>query len=128
MRIKLDENLPSQLVPVLTELGHDVDTVPSEGITGKDDAVVWQAAQASQRFLITQDLDFSDVRHYAPGTHHGLLLVRLPEPGRTALLERVATLFQVEDVKSWGGCIVTATPHKVRVRRPPSDNVADRPC
>jgi predicted nuclease of predicted toxin-antitoxin system len=63
MRIKLDENLPSQLVPVLTELGHDVDTVPSEGITGKDDAVVWQAAQASQRFVITQNLDFSDVRN-----------------------------------------------------------------
>ena len=29
MRIKLDENLPAQLVTVLTELGHDVDTVAS---------------------------------------------------------------------------------------------------
>jgi len=47
MRIKLDENLPVRLVPVLTELGHDVDTVPSERIAGKDDAVVWQAAHAS---------------------------------------------------------------------------------
>jgi predicted nuclease of predicted toxin-antitoxin system len=125
MRIKLDENLPSQLVPVLTELGHDVDTVPSEGITGKDDAIVWHAAQACQRFLITQDLDFSDVRKYTPGTHHGLLLVRLPEPGRTALLERISTLFQVEDVKTWGGCIIIATPHKVRVRRPPSEPIGE---
>jgi Domain of unknown function (DUF5615) len=51
---------------------------------------VWQAAQEGRRFLITQDLDFSDVRRYAPGTHHGLLLVRLPQPGRTALFERIA--------------------------------------
>lgn len=45
MRIKLDENRPTRLVSVLSELGHDVDTVPSERIAGKDDAVVWQAAQ-----------------------------------------------------------------------------------
>jgi predicted nuclease of predicted toxin-antitoxin system len=123
MRIKLDENLPFRLVSVLTELGHDVDTVPSERIAGKDDAVVWQASQAGQRFLVTQDLDFSDVRKYTPGTHHGLLLVRLPQPGRAALFEKIATLFQVEDVENWGGCMVTATPHKVRVRRPVSDTV-----
>jgi hypothetical protein len=120
MRVKLDENLPARLVSVLSELGHDVDTVPSEGIAGSDDAVVWQAAQAGRRFLVTQDLDFSDVRKYTPGTHHGLLLVRLPEPGRAALFERVAAIFRTESVDTWGGCMVTATPHKVRVRRPPS--------
>jgi predicted nuclease of predicted toxin-antitoxin system len=120
MRIKLDENLPTRLVAVLAELGHDVDTVPSEHIAGRNDAVVWQAAQAGQRFLVTQDLDFSDIRKYTPGTHHGLLLVRLPQPGRTALFERIATLFEVEDVDSWHGCLITATPHKVRVRRPAS--------
>jgi predicted nuclease of predicted toxin-antitoxin system len=118
MRIKLDENLPTRLVSVLAELGHDVDTVPSEHIAGRNDAVVWQAAQAGRRFLVTQDLDFSDTRTYSPGTHHGLLLVRLPQPGRTALFERIATLFRVEDVDNWAGCLVTATPNKVRVRRP----------
>ncbi len=43
MRIKLDENLPHRLVPLLTELGHRVDTVPDEGLAGENDAVVWQA-------------------------------------------------------------------------------------
>ena len=125
MRTKLDENLPTRLVSVLAQLGHDVDTVPSERIAGKDDAVVWQAAQAERRFLVTQDLDFSDIRKYTPGTHHGLLLVRLPQPGRTALFERIATLFEVEDVESWGGCLITATPHKMRVRRPASDTAGE---
>jgi predicted nuclease of predicted toxin-antitoxin system len=121
MRIKLDENLPTRLVSVLADLGHDVDTVPTERIAGTDDAVVWQAAQACHRFLVTQDLDFSDIRKYTPGTHHGLLLVRLPQPGRTALFERIVALFQIENVESWDGCLVIATPNKVRVRRPASD-------
>jgi hypothetical protein len=70
------------------------------------------------RFLITQDLDFSDVRRYIPGTHAGLLLVRLAQPGRDALLARVAMLFATEPVDQWRSCLVVATDHKVRVKRP----------
>jgi predicted nuclease of predicted toxin-antitoxin system len=44
MRIKLDENLPAVLVDVLAEFGHDAETSPSEGLTGKKDAEVWEAA------------------------------------------------------------------------------------
>ena len=73
MKIKLDENLPDRLVSVLTGFAHDVDTVRGEQLTGRADADVWSAAQAAQRFLITQDLDFYDVRRYTPGTHAGLL-------------------------------------------------------
>ena len=118
MRIKLDENIPLRLSDILSNLGHQVDTVPQEGLTGRDDPEVWEAAQQSERFLITQDLDFSDVHQFLPGTHFGLLLVRLKEPGRGALTEMVHTIFQTEDVESWKRCFVIATKHKIRVRRP----------
>jgi Domain of unknown function (DUF5615) len=67
VKIKLDENLPARLVPALTTLGHDVDTVYAERLTGRGDPQVWSAAQAAQRFLITQDLDFGVVvnAHFA---------------------------------------------------------------
>ncbi|WP_436611369.1 DUF5615 family PIN-like protein [Sorangium sp. So ce1024] len=68
MRIKLDENLPSSLVEALAQLGHDVDSVPQERLQGSSDPDIWAAAQAEGRFLVTQDLDFSDVRQFAPGT------------------------------------------------------------
>jgi predicted nuclease of predicted toxin-antitoxin system len=118
VKIKLDENLPHTLVGLLSQLGHDVDTVPNEGLAGKDDVEVWTATQAAGRFLITQDLDFSDERKYTPGTHEGVLLVRLPQPGRVALTERILALFRSEDIESWSGCVVSATPTKVRIRRP----------
>ncbi len=40
---------------------------------------------------------------YAPGTHAGLLLVRLLRPDRNALFERDSTVFQTENVEKWTG-------------------------
>ena len=117
MKIKLDENLPERLATVLTRLGHDVDTVYAERLNGRVDADVWNGTQTAERFLITQDLDFSDMRRYVPGTHAGLLLVRLARPGRSALLERVSQVFETEKVEDWAGCLVVVTDRKVRVRR-----------
>ena len=119
MKIKLDENLPEALVPVLAAFGHDTDTVPQEGINGQADETVWDAAQQAGRFLITQDLDFSNSQKFVPGTHHGILLLRLRDPGRLALLQVVEMLFQTEPVESWSGCLVVATERKLRVLRPP---------
>lgn len=119
MNIKLDENLPEALVSVLAELGHDTDTVPLENLTGQDDETVWDAAQQAGRFLITQDLDFSNSQKFVQGTHHGILLLRLREPGRLALLRVVELLFRTETVEGWHGCLVVATERKLRVVRPP---------
>ncbi len=49
MKFKLDENLPIDLARVLSELGHDVDTVPQEALTGRPDSVVWACAQEAKR-------------------------------------------------------------------------------
>jgi predicted nuclease of predicted toxin-antitoxin system len=120
MKIKIDENLPESLLPALRTLGHDADNVRSEGIEGQDDDVVWRAAQGEDRFLVTQDLDFSDVRTFAPGTHAGLLLVRLPSAGREELVRVLGELFRDSDVESWRGCFAVLSPHKLRIHRPPA--------
>ena len=118
MNITLDEHVPERLVSVPGDFGHEVDTVRAEQLSSRDDAAIWSVAQSVGCFLITQDLDFSDVRRYTPGTHAGLLLMRLAKPGRDALLERVSMLFATESVDEWRGCLVVATDRKVRVKRP----------
>ena len=118
MKIKLDENLPLRLAGVLKEFGHDVRTVHDEQLVGRADAEIWRAAQAESRFLITQDLDFSDSRAFAPGTHHGILLIRLHAPNRKNLVDRAAEIFQTEDIGQWDRCFVIATERKIRVVRP----------
>jgi len=118
LKIKLDENLPAGLVAALAGVGHDVHTVADEGLVGEPDDVVWKACLVERRFLITQDLDFSDIRRFEPGTHPGILVLRLARPGRRALSERVLRLFESEPVDEWLGCFVVATDRKLRVRRP----------
>lgn len=93
MKIKLDENIPSDL-----KMAGDVDTVEQEGLAGRDDATVWRAAQSEGRFLVTQDLDFSDLRRFQLGTHCGILLLRLSNPSRQHYLH-VSKRFS--EVSNW---------------------------
>lgn len=118
MKIKLDENLPLRLAIPLRELGHDVHTLRDESLLGHGDMEIWDRTQKESRFLITQDLDFSDLRQFAPGSHHGILLVRLRSPNRRDLIERVGELFRKENVDEWAGCFVVATERKIRVLKP----------
>jgi predicted nuclease of predicted toxin-antitoxin system len=118
MRIKLDENLPETIAEALRVQGHDVHTVPEEQLQGAPDRDVFLAAQAEARFLVTQDLDFSDTRQYAPGAHRGILLVRLSNPSRRMLRDYIQRLFLEEDVEQWYDCFVVATDTKVRIRQP----------
>lgn len=119
MKIKLDENLPATLVAILARLGHEADTVVDEGLRGEPDELVWSAAQNEGRFLVTQDLDFSDIRKFAPGTHRGLMLVRLRMPGQSALERRVSEAFaEMGSADAWVGAFVVVSGRKVRVTLP----------
>jgi predicted nuclease of predicted toxin-antitoxin system len=118
MKIKLDENLPLRLANLLKDLGHDVHTLHDELLLGHADKEVWETTQKESRFLITQDLDFSDLRQFAPGSHYGILLVRLHSPNRRDLIDRICGLFRNENVGEWAGCFVVATERKIRVLKP----------
>ena len=117
MRIKLDENLPNRAAQPLRDMGHDVDTALDEGLGGQSDGMVWKAAQAEGRFLITQDLDFSDVRQFAPGTHHGILLIRLDDLDQPRIAEYLRAWFSMAQAESWAGAFVVASARKIRVVR-----------
>lgn len=75
MKLKLDENLPNDLGDALTEGGHDVDTVPDEGLAGADDAAVLRASTGDDRLLLTLDRGFGDVRANPPGIHPGIVVL-----------------------------------------------------
>jgi predicted nuclease of predicted toxin-antitoxin system len=118
MKIKLDENLPAELADLLTGASHDVHTVPGEFLAGRDDQTIFRAAVSEGRVLFTQDLDFSDLRQFKPGTHAGVVLIRLRDPSRRRLIARVRQVIASESLDSWAGCFVVISDHKLRIRRP----------
>jgi len=118
MKIKLDENLPLELMGLLSSHGHDVDTVPGEKLAGRDDSTIFSAAVSDERLLMTLDLDFSDVRKFRPGTHPGLVLIRLKHPSRRNIIQRMHQVLLSESLDDWKSCFVVVGENKLRIRRP----------
>jgi len=118
MKVKIDECLPQECAEILTSKGYDAETVHQEGLQGASDLHIWSVAQREKRFLITTDLDFSDVRRYQPGQHAGILLVRLHKEGRDRVTAYLDWVLSQYDMKEWQACLVIATDHKVRIRKP----------
>jgi predicted nuclease of predicted toxin-antitoxin system len=118
MRVKLDENIPVSAKHALENAFCDVHSVFDEKLSGVDDGTLWDVCQQEQRFLVTQDLDFSDIRKFSPGTHCGILLLRLKNPSATAIKALLKELVSRHQFKEWHGCVVVATQRKVRVFKP----------
>ena len=64
MQIKVDEDLPTQAAAYLTARGYAATTVRRQNMGGWKDADLWLAVQAEDRFLITADKGFGDIRRY----------------------------------------------------------------
>lgn len=114
MRIKLDENLLTSLVPMLSGLGHDVHHVVDEGLRGQPDPVVAAAAKRASRVLFT----FADVRKYPPGAHPGIVLLRSAIPGAPAISQLVLGLLASITESELLSAVTIVEQGRLRVRRP----------
>jgi len=115
--VKLDENLGRLHVDILRNAGYEVDRVYDQGLSGAADAVVWQRVCSEGRFLITLDLDFSDVRRYLPGTHPGILLIRARSRSRTVVAEVLSRVIAERPLADLRGCLAVADESFTRIRR-----------
>jgi predicted nuclease of predicted toxin-antitoxin system len=119
--VKLDEHLGNAHLQLLRDSSYDVDTVLGERLAGSSDELLWSRVVADGRFLITLDLDFSDVRRFPPGTHPGILLVRARSTSSSAVLKvlrRVVAERALEDLR---GCLAVADERITRIRWPPGE-------
>ncbi|WP_290880749.1 DUF5615 family PIN-like protein [Fischerella sp.] len=118
MLVKLDENMAQTHVEFLQQAGYECDRVTDEGLSGAEDEIVWQQVCAEERFFITLDLDFSDVRRFPPGTHPGILLVRPRSRSRQAVLEILSRVVSEQPLETLKSCLVVADEMQTRTRRP----------
>jgi predicted nuclease of predicted toxin-antitoxin system len=118
MRLKLDENFGRRLASLLQTDGHDVETVPGEGLSGSRDTTVYAACQTEGRTLVTLDLDFSNPFRFPPEDTEGILVIR---PRRATLSAIEATLVSVMPQlksRSLKGLLWVVEPGRIRVYDP----------
>lgn len=78
MKLKLDENLGSRGLELLTAAGHDVATVPQQGMQSVTDAELVVACHAEGRALVSLDLDFANPLRFPPRNFSGIAVLRMP--------------------------------------------------
>ncbi len=117
MRFKLDENLPAILAVDLAQLGHDAMTCQAEGIAGKKDTTIAAFAASENRILITFDLDFSDIRNFPPGTHPGIVVLRIHSQDIPSCRAAFARLLLSVKELDFQGNLVIVEDSRVRIRR-----------
>jgi len=118
VRIKVDEDLPRAALRMLHDRGYEADSVVNQGLGGLKDPPLWRAVQAEQRFLVTADKGFADVRFYPPGTHAGVLLLRPDQDGIQPVLELLELVLASYDLKALARAVAVVTPRGIRIRRP----------
>jgi predicted nuclease of predicted toxin-antitoxin system len=98
MRIKLDESLPSSIVGLLEKRCIEADTVIGEKLQGASDSRVLEAARQTDRLLLTLDRGFGDIRRYPPGTHPGIIVLRLEDQSASSVATAIENLLDAHDL------------------------------
>ena len=95
MRFKIDENLPPESSAMLRDDGYDALTVWDQGLQGRSDIQIASVCREEQRTLITLDLDFADIRTFPPHQYAGLIVMRLNNQSRIAVLRVLRRLLPI---------------------------------
>ena len=103
MKIFVDENIPLMTVRTLRQMGHDVTDVRGTNEEGRADEALWQLVQKQGRLLITTDKGFT--RH-RDKPHHGILIVRLRQPNRHKIHQRIMQAMKGFEAEKWPGLLV----------------------
>jgi len=116
MQFKIDENLPIEIVELLTNAGHNAKTVNEQQLQGARDQVLIDVCKSENRVLVTLDTDFSDIRAYSPQEFSGIIVLRVGSQAKQHVIkvfQSIIPLIQREllDQHLW---IVEET--KVRIR------------
>lgn len=119
IRIKVDEDLPTDVADALRKAGHDVLTVIDQQLCGTPDDRLWSSIQGESRCLFTADKGFANAAAHPPGSHYGIVLLRHPRESRLGYVALIDALLAGADLDIARGAIVVVTPEAIRIHRGP---------
>jgi predicted nuclease of predicted toxin-antitoxin system len=77
VKLKLDENVDLRVVTFLRLAGHDVETVPNQGLTSAPDVELINVCRQEERCLVTADRGFGNRMRFNPSEYAGIVVIRL---------------------------------------------------
>jgi predicted nuclease of predicted toxin-antitoxin system len=116
LKLKIDENLPSECAEILRDGGFEADTVADERLTGAEDSAIAVRSRAEGRVLITLDLDFANIRAYPPAEYAGIIVLRSKRQDKHAVLALVHRIALVLANRAPAGELWIVEPDRIRFR------------
>jgi predicted nuclease of predicted toxin-antitoxin system len=116
MKFKIDENLPSEVADLLSQAGYDTATVIGQALGGHPDADIATVCQREQRALVTIDTDFADIRAYPPRLFAGLIVLRLKQQDKLAVLQVITKILPTLTTEPLAGQLWIVEERRIRIR------------
>lgn len=103
MNILVDENIPWLTIQELRSMGHTVVEIRGTANEGSVDDVLWEIAQREKCLVITTDKGFTEHRGELDS---GVLIVRLRQPNRHKIHQRIIRVIKQFKPNEWQGLVV----------------------
>jgi predicted nuclease of predicted toxin-antitoxin system len=116
VKFKLDENLSPSLAELFTSAGHDAHSVVDQGLGGATDPAVLLYCTQESRVLVTFDLDFTNIQAHPPGTHAGIVVLRLATQSHALAAAALVRVLALLPGNSLAGSLWIVEDHRVRIR------------
>ena len=121
MRFKTDENLPLDVAELLSQHGHDAESVWQEQLSGTPDENLATVCQKEQRALLTLDTDFANIRAYPPQDYPGIVVFRLVKQDKPYVLSVVTRVIALLKSETLEKCLWIVDEQRVRIREGQTD-------
>lgn len=117
IRFFLDENMPNSSVKMLEDLGYKVEHARDVGLKGSKDKEIARYSREQKAILVSRDLDFGNILLYPEGSHHGVLILRLPHDFTAKqITKKLKEFLEKTEVEDLPGQITILELGKYRVR------------
>jgi predicted nuclease of predicted toxin-antitoxin system len=118
----VDESLPRAVTRALLAEGHDALDARDVGLRGATDDVVFAHALHAARILISGDVDFANTLRFPPGSHAGIIVLRLPN-GWSPAARALRAVNIIAEVLQYlaEGALVIVDASRIRVLQSPAN-------
>jgi len=117
MKFLADHCVYGGTVKLLREQGHEVITLKELGRAAIPDSQVLVEAQARDAVLITTDKGFGNILVHPPGSHGGIILLRMRPTNQRRVHEILLEFLRAYDREALRKTLVVIDTHTYRIRR-----------
>jgi predicted nuclease of predicted toxin-antitoxin system len=115
MKFLTDENVSPAVVRALRTAGHNVLDVKEQRWQGVADEVILRRARQTGRVIVSEDLDFGNLRRYPLTGHPGAILLHLADMRPREVAERLLTFLSGVRSQTLRGAVVFLEEGQVQV-------------